>query len=188
MGTKELALILKHRAKLQKQSKERKKKANELDANEYWAGLLNIYYSCFTLVLGILGMRNGGDFLDIYCVIFTVLLTILVIYANGQKFHQRASDLRANCRDYDECILELSINCLQEDKKNGNEQESEEDDDYRYIIEQIKKGMLLSKDSESPFDAYKDLPHLNKILVLILTIIPIVFVFFYHSEIWGLLN
>ncbi len=66
---------------------------------DFWTKILEIYYSVFTALLSVIGVKIGGDFLAIPSACFTVTVAILVCFFNSQGFSRRAHDLEANLMD-----------------------------------------------------------------------------------------
>lgn len=83
----------------------RKAACERLRVNEFWIQIINIYYSCFTAVLAICSLREFADFIALPSAIFTVVVALLVTFANSQRYGDRANDLKANCID-----IQLSLN------------------------------------------------------------------------------
>lgn len=85
--------------------------ARRLQMNSFWIRTINIYYSCFTAVIAILSLRDDAQKLTVSSAIFTVVVAILVTYANSQGYDHRASDLKANCIDIRKSLTEcISLN------------------------------------------------------------------------------
>lgn len=90
--------------------------AERLRNYNFWIQTISIYYSCFTAALAIFSLvtKNiGGEnasakFLTLPSVLFTIMVAILVTYANAQNCAGRAADLNANCRDLANVIYEIT--------------------------------------------------------------------------------
>lgn len=83
--------------------------ARRLHTCEFWIQILNIYYSCFTAVIAIWGIFDKTNNLSIPSALLTVLVAILVTYANAQNCGNRARDLEANCRDIANTLTNASL-------------------------------------------------------------------------------
>lgn len=110
--------------------------ARRLHTCEFWIQILNIYYSCFTAAIAIWGVSGKTNFLSIPSALLTVLVAILVTYANAQNCGNRARDLEANCRDIANTLTKFSLII---DKQNGTEINTIMEDFYKKL-----------GDSESP--------------------------------------
>lgn len=75
--------------------------------NSKWLQLLSIYYSCFTVVLSIVGLKHSE--ISEVSIIFTVVVAIMVASASGFNFEARANDIRVNIMDLqitlEQCII-----------------------------------------------------------------------------------
>lgn len=93
-------VLLQYQQEVKKILECRKNAAMRLNFDEFWIQTISIFYSCFTAALSVLGlMHSGTGFIDKPCVVFTVLVAILVTYANALKCGSRANDLLSNCND-----------------------------------------------------------------------------------------
>ena len=139
--------------------------ARRLHSCEFWIQILNIYYSCFTAVIAIWGVSDKTNSLSIPSALLTVLVAILVTYANAQNCGNRARDLEANCRDIANTLTKL---LLIMDKQNSTEIKSIMEDFYKKL-----------GDSESPSNVDRWKFEKREIyflyIILVFTIIVILF-------------
>lgn len=56
---------------------------------------------------------KGADWVGAPSAIFTVVVALLVIYANSKRYTERANDLKANCIDLDNLLKELEIDSVE---------------------------------------------------------------------------
>lgn len=130
---------------------ERTKSAKRLEAEGKWIDRINIFYSCFTAILAIIGVtKYNTDFLPIISACYTVILTILVVYASTLRCIARAHDLRVNCID-----LEKKLNNIDAEMENairieGDKREVTDDTAYEKAVKLIDEALELQKDSEYP--------------------------------------
>lgn len=163
--------------------------SKKLEAEDWWYGILNIYYSCFTLILGVISLTDLGKFLSLPSVLFTIVLTYLVIYSNGQRHHARSVDLRANCTDFEKLLYDADYTVCSFDKSQNNHDNLSNTDEGTSIlivttdkkIDKILKDIAdkctdLKKDSESPVDKWNDLEKASQRWILFLLIVPILYV------------
>lgn len=57
---------------------------------------INIYYSCYTAVLALLGLIIENKPLTVWSTALTVILAISIVYLNAQKYGNRAQELQTN--------------------------------------------------------------------------------------------
>lgn len=171
---------------------ERLRLSKKLDAEECWYGIMNIYYSCFTLILGVLSLTNKGKFLSLPGVLFTIILTFLVIYSNSQRRHARAVDLRANCTDFEKLLYEADCTIYSYNTTQNNESDNLEElsgqtlavtkntnENIDKILKEIvNKCIDLKKDSESPINMWKDLGIVSRLWIILLLVTPIIYSIF----------
>lgn len=93
----------------------RKSAVQRLRNFEFWIQIINVYYSCFTAIIAIIGLSENGSFLSVPSTLFTVTVAILVTYANSQKCGQRANDLQINCNDLQKNLTDLLL-CKSDDE------------------------------------------------------------------------
>lgn len=161
--------------------------AERLRGNEFWIQTINIYYSCFTAVLALCSLRNEADFLTLPAACFSIIVALLVTYANAQRYGARANDLRANCID-----LELSLQQCHQliiDLKQKQDKEPF-DTGYEKLKDIMREFIKKQGDSEEPVPADRwkyskdEVDHIKYIVymwikacfIMVLLIIPIIYV------------
>ena len=70
--------------------------ANRLQRTENFLQGINIYYSCYTAVLSVLGLVVDNKSLSVWSAALTVILAISIVYLNAQKYGSRAQELQTN--------------------------------------------------------------------------------------------
>ena len=75
--------------------------------NSKWLQWLSIYYSCFTVVLSIVGLKHSE--ISEVSIIFTVVVAIMVASASGFNFEARANDIRVNIMDLQTTLEQYKI-------------------------------------------------------------------------------
>jgi len=128
----------------------------------------NIYYSCFTAVIAIWSISGSGNFLSIPSAILTILVAILVTYANAQNCGNRARDLEANCRDISNTLTKFLL-------------EVDEKSDKVAIQSIMEKFYKELGDSEAPsnVDIWKS--ENNALYPLYLTLASILIILFFAA-------
>lgn len=166
--------------------------------NEFWIQIINIYYSCFTAVLAICSLCGDNEFIDIPSAIFTVVVALLVTFANSQKYGDRANDLKANCIDIKRSLNQCRMLGDKTDAKNSGADgmQCRYDENDRKALEKIMEEYFKKLgDSENsgiaekwkfgkPHDLYKYYIYISLkiLLILIFLSIPVIFVFLYRAE------
>ena len=69
--------------------------------------VINIYYSCVTILFSILSLINGDDKLSLITVFMTISLLITILYLNSLKYEERARNYRSNYTALHKLELEL---------------------------------------------------------------------------------
>lgn len=130
---------------------ERTKSAKRLEAEGKWIDRINIFYSCFTAILAIIGVtKYNTDFLPIISACYTVILTILVVYASTLRCIARAHDLRANCIDLEKILKDIDSEMETAITINNDTRTVTDNDAYDKASKLIDKALELQKDSEYP--------------------------------------
>lgn len=160
--------------------------AERLRRNEFWLQTINIYYSCFTAGLALLSLKNDNELLTTASALFTVLVAILVTYANAQKYGNRSNDLRTNCNDLYNSLLD----CMLLNNQESNFESCEKSNNINNVASTfIKK--LGDSENYSVIDIWKkEKSKLYSVYLLAsiaiiagLIIIPILFVIFHWNDI-----
>lgn len=109
--------------------------------------ILEIYYSVFTAILSVVGVKIGESYLTIPAACFTVTVAIMVCFFNSQGFARRAHDLEANLTDLNVLRKEVELN-----KKEIAENEytkyyqkfykKQGDSEYPALIDELKESDL----------------------------------------------
>lgn len=113
-----------------------------LKVQDFWTKVLGVYYSVFTALLAIIGVKEGAEFLTLPSACFTVAVALIVCATNAQNFAGRAHDLEVNVEDLKSLEDEIKIGKL--DGENGH-------------IDGYKKYRKKCRDSEEEgiLDRYK---------------------------------
>ncbi|SFJ23983.1 hypothetical protein SAMN02910355_1731 [Terrisporobacter glycolicus] len=69
---------------------------------------VNIYYSCFLCILSVYGLTTTNYKIGIISAIISIILTILIVYLNSQKFGDRAQQLKSNYIDLQKLYFKLN--------------------------------------------------------------------------------
>jgi len=89
-----------------------------LKVQDFWTKVLGVYYSVFTALLAIIGVKEGAEFLTLPSACFTVAVALIVCATNAQNFAGRAHDLEVNVEDLKSLEDEIKIGKL--DGENGH--------------------------------------------------------------------
>ncbi|MDB7985138.1 SLATT domain-containing protein [Faecalicoccus pleomorphus] len=68
---------------------------------------INIYYSCFTIIVSIFSLINKDDKLSLLTLLMTISLLIAILYLNGQKFLNNAKEYKKNYTELHKLQLQL---------------------------------------------------------------------------------
>lgn len=95
---------------------------------------INIYYSCFLIVLSIIDIVVEDVDLSVLSLILTILLTISLFFIDSQQFSERANTLKKNYISMQKILFSLSEENLSEMKgaylELLNESENHSNSDY----------------------------------------------------------
>lgn len=94
--SKEYADLLELKKAVSKTRLNRINASNRLLITERFLQNINIYYSCFTSAIAILGLKTNLQEVEVWSAILTVILAISIVYLNAQKYGSRAQELQTN--------------------------------------------------------------------------------------------
>ena len=164
----------------------RQSAAKRLKYIEFWIQTVNIYYSIFTAILAVFSLTQHSEFLQIPSVLFTIVVAILVTYANAQRCGSRSKDLAANCIDLGKIYTEIIAFI------NSYEYKYKDCGSHEKLEEKMKKFYSCLGDSEEHgimdrwkyINSYLFYVYIAGIIIFIslLFIIPIGFVWLYRKE------
>lgn len=113
--------------------------AERLKNTEKFIQGINIYYSIFMTVLAIYSVINNSNRLSLMITIFSVIITITIVYLASQKYGERAKSLKNNY-----IALSRLYACIQ----CKTEEELEKyNDEYRDLLD--------ASENHSEYDYYK---------------------------------
>ena len=122
--------------------------AERLKNTEKFVQGINIYYSIFLTVLAIYSFSNNSERLSLMITIFSVIVTITIVYLASQKYGERAKSLKNNY-----IALSRLYACIEQ-----NTSEKQLDsfmDDYRNLLD--------SSENHSEYDYYKAMISIKEI-------------------------
>lgn len=168
--------------------------ANRLLSTEKFLQGINIYYSCFSAVLAILGLYVKDTFFSVWSVIFTVVLAISIVHLNAQKYGNRSQELKTNYIALHELLFKVEFAVGRCDISKYEEfaeayckllQTSENHITMDYLKAKYKNGDLVKMD----FAYYWAIKVTNFVVKTILILLPIVVmaIFFYKGIFVGVL-
>ena len=168
--------------------------ANRLLSTEKFLQGINIYYSCFSAVLAILGLYVKDTFFSVWSVIFTVVLAISIVHLNAQKYGNRSQELKTNYIALHELLFKVEFAVGRCDIRKYDEfaeayckllQTSENHITMDYLKAKYKNGDLVKMD----FAYYWAIKVTNFVVKTILILLPIVVmsIFFYKGIFVGVL-
>ena len=88
-----------------------------MKVQDFWTKVLGVYYSVFTALLAIIGVKEGAEFLTLPSACFTIAVALIVCATNAQNFAGRAHDLEVNVEDLKSLEDEIKIGKLDGEKE-----------------------------------------------------------------------
>jgi hypothetical protein len=83
--------------------------ANRLLSTERFLQWINIYYSCYSACITILGLITPNKSLAIVSTILTVILAISIVFLNAQKYGNRSQELKNNYISLHYLLYEIEL-------------------------------------------------------------------------------
>lgn len=142
-----------------------------LKVQDFWTKVLGVYYSVFTALLAIIGVKEGAEFLTLPSACFTVAVALIVCATNAQNFAGRAHDLEVNVEDLKSLEDEIKIGKL--DGENGHIDGYKK---YRKKCRDSEEEGILDRYKYYGYKCYKYIVGLECALLLLCFLIPIIYV------------
>lgn len=83
--------------------------ANRLLSTEKFLQCINIYYSCCSACIAILGLISASKALAVVSAILTVVLAISIVFLNAQKYGNRSQELKNNYISLHGLLYEIEL-------------------------------------------------------------------------------
>lgn len=81
--------------------------SDRLASSERFIQNINIYYSCFAVILSVLCLFNDSDILVIISTVLTSILAISIVFLNAQHYGDRAQQFHDNFLELYQLLFEI---------------------------------------------------------------------------------